>query len=262
MPRIALAWTRRCWAVALPLLLGARAAAVDPSGREPGTAAVRVEPAEVDVGMFYRGTKLHVEATAPDNCDVALACVGHETKVELKRKGKVGGVLWMNVGDVEFERVPSLFLQWSDVGGLRSDSGVAREAAARGYERVEARVLPATADEDTRRLFHEFIRLKEREQLYLSRSGPVRASNTFSADFWLPASVPPGNYEVQLLGGRGPALDVLATSEITVRRVGLAALVSSMAQTHGLLYGIASVVLAIGMGFLTGMLFTASKKGH
>lgn len=253
----------RCvWAVALPLLLGGRAAAVDPSAPAAGDAAVRVEPAEIDVGMFYRGTKLHVEATAPAGCDVALACVGHETNVELKRKGKVGGVLWMNVGDVAFERVPSLFLQWSDVGGLRTDSGAARDVAARGYERVEARALPATADEDTRELFHEFIRLKEHEQLYLSRSGPARAASTFSADFWLPASVPPGKYEVQLLGGRGPALDVLAASTVTVKRVGLAALISSMAQTHGLLYGIASVLLAIGMGFLTGILFTASKKGH
>jgi hypothetical protein len=250
------------WITASLLLVTARASAAESCGA-PG-AAIRVEPAEVEVGMFYRGTKLHVEGTAPADCKVALVCLGHESKVELKRKGKVGGLLWMNVGDVAFEHVPSLFLQSSELDGIRPDAPVALGGRlVEGYERMEARVLPAGADEEQRRLFHEFVRLKEHEQLYLARSGPARASSSIvSADFWLPASVPPGKYEVQLLGGRGEPLGVLAASELTVKRVGLAALISSMAQSHGLIYGIVSVVLAIAMGFLTGVLFKASKKGH
>lgn len=248
--------------IAAALLVAARASASEPCGASG--ADLRVEPAEVEVGMFYRGTKLHVEATAPTACKVALACVGHEAKVELKRKGKVGGLLWMNVGDVSFEHVPSLFLQASELDGDRGDGRVALDGGAtRGYERMEARVLPASADEAQRRLFHEFIRLKEHEQLYRSRNGPARPSSTsVSAEFWLPASVPSGRYEVQLLGGRGEPLEVLAAREFTVKRVGLAALISSTARTHGLLYGILSVVVAIAMGFLTGVIFKASKKGH
>ena len=250
-------------AIAASLLLAAAgASAAEPCGASG--ADIRVEPAEVEVGMFFRGTKLHVEGTAPADCKVALVCAGHETKVELKRKGKRGGLLWMNVGDVEFERVPTLFLQSTELDGLRGDGAAApRGGALEGYERMEARALPASADEDQRRLFREFVRLKEHEQLYLSRTRPPRSSaSSISAEFWLPASVPPGTYQVQLLGGRGEQLEVLAARAFTVKRVGLAALISSMARSHGLSYGILSVVLAIGMGFLTGLLFKASKKGH
>lgn len=256
MRRATLVWTV-LGAAAAALGLGGPAAAAEVRDLGAAGAAIRVEPTEVQVGMFYRGTALRVEATAPAGGSVALACVGHESKVELKRKGKVGGVLWMNVGDVAFERVPALFLQATELDGARTGG------APPGYERMMARVLPATADEDTRRLFREFIRLKEHEQLFASRGSPARSgASKVSAEFWLPASVPPGTYEVQLLGGAGDAVEVLATREITVRRVGLAAAISTMANYHGLVYGVLSVVFAIAMGFLTGILFKASKKGH
>ncbi len=256
MRRAALAWMA-LGAAAAALGLGGRAAAAEVQDARAGGAAIRVEPAEVQVGMFYRGTALRVEATVPARESVALVCVGHESKVELKRKGKVGGVLWMNVGDVAFERVPAVFLQATELDGARPGG------APPGYERMMARVLPATADEDTRQLFREFIRLKEHEQLFASRGSPARSgSSRVSAEFWLPASIPPGKYEVQLLGGAGDAVEVLAAREITVERVGLAALISTMASQHGLVYGLLSVVFAIAMGFLTGILFKASKKGH
>jgi diguanylate cyclase (GGDEF)-like protein len=46
-------------------------------------------------------------------------------------------------------------------------------------------------------------------------------------------------------------------------RLELANLIASMAQRHGLLYGILSVIVAIGAGFITGVAFSkASKKAH
>jgi hypothetical protein len=235
-----------------------------PAPGSPGP-SIRVEPKEIQVGMSFRGAKVHVEGTAPAGGKVALVCTGRETKVEMKLKGKVGGVLWMNVGDVAFEHVPSLFLASSEAGGTRrsEQSDHAGAMPFVGYDGVEARVLPASADEGARKLFREFIRLKEHEQLFFSGNGPTRSSSTtVSADFWLPASILPGEYEVRLLGDEGETVAVLATEKLIVKRFGLAALISSMAQQHGLVYGVLSVLFAIGMGFLTGVLFKASKKGH
>jgi Putative transmembrane protein (Alph_Pro_TM) len=262
MRRPSLLW-KACWiAAALPAVLGAQAAWAD-SPAVGAPADIRVEPKEIQVGMFYRGTKVHVEGTAPADGKVALVCAGHESDVELKKKGKVGGVLWMNVGDISFQRVPSLFLVSSEWHAARSGGSAPAATPAVGYESVEARVLPADADGETRELFREFIRMKEREQLYSSGNGPTRSSpSRVSADFWLPASVPPGEYEVRMLGERGSAAEVLGTQKFVVKRVGVAALITSMARQHGLVYGVLSVVFAIAMGFLTGVLFKASKKGH
>ncbi len=83
-----------------------------------------------------------------------------------------------------------------------------------------------------------------------------------SADFELPASIPPGDYEIRLIGYRDGTAELLASETLTARRVGLALLVSSLSEHHGLLYGVLSVLLAVAAGFATGMLFASAKKGH
>ena len=254
-----------CCAIVLPLVFSAQAARAGSPEPSEQRATIRVEPREIRVGMFYRGTKVHVDGTAPAGYRVALVCVGHEGKVELKRKGKVGGVLWMNVGDVTFEHVPSVYLAVTDQDGadLHGRPVPAGVRLGLGYGGLEAQVLPAQGDENMHWLFREFIKLKENEQVYSVRNGPVRSSPTsVSADFFWPASVPAGTYEVQVLGYRGDTGELLASETLTVKRVGLADLISSMAQRHGLIYGILSILFAIAMGFSTGLIFRMASKGH
>ncbi len=246
-------------ALLVALALSASPARADSPDGVQGPAAIRVSPKAIEVGMFFRGATVHVEGVAPAGYRLALVCLGDEGKVELKRKGKVWAALWMSVGNVSFERVPSLFLA----------SYERRGEAARGglrYDGIEANVLPAKADDDTRRLFREFVKLKESERLYSASdlrldsdpSGPVRVA----ADFWLPANVPPGTYEVRMVGYRPGGSEILASEKLVAERVGLVRLVGETAQQHGLLYGILSVVIAIAAGFLTGVLFASAKKGH
>ncbi len=122
------------------------------------------------------------------------------------------------------------------------------------------------ADGNVRELFRELIKLKEQERLYsfakLAVPNDPGESVAVSGDFSLPAGVPPGVYEVQMLGYRGGAAELLASEKLTTERVGLAHLIASTAQRHGLLYGILSVVVAIVTGFLTGVLFGAASKKH
>jgi hypothetical protein len=238
----------------------ARAHAQDGAGR----AAIEVRPGDVQIGMFYRGTKIHVEGVAPAGYRLALLCLGAEDKVELKRKGKVLRVLWMNVGDVSFEHVPSLYLASYEPRGQGLPAPSPDGAVA--YDHIEAQVLPAHSSSETRRLFREFVKLKEREHLYSSTTlhldGSAAGSTRFSTDFWLPAIAPAGNYEVRLVGERNGASEILASQQLVARRVGLASLIASAARTHGLIYGIMSVLLAIVAGFLTGVIFASAKKGH
>jgi hypothetical protein len=251
-------------AAAAALALAAPPAEALPQDGAGPRAAIEVKPGDVEIGMFYRGTNVHVEGVAPAGYRLALVCLGAEDKVELKRKGKVLQVLWMNVGDVSFEHVPSLYLaSWEP---RAQDLPRASPDPAAAYDHIEAQVLPAQADSDTRRLFREFVKLKEEENLYSSAplhlDGSTSGSRRISADFFLPATAPAGSYEVRLVGQRGGANEILATERLVTRRVGLASLISSAAATHGLLYGILSVLLAIVAGFLTGVIFAGAKKGH
>jgi hypothetical protein len=231
---------------------------------------VAVEPRVVEVGMFYRGTQLRVEGVAPAGYRLAVVCVGEEARVELRRKGKVWNVLWRNVGSIAFERVPSLYLASPELDGEQGDGAAPTSERRLGaiWQAVEARSLPAQADEDTRRLFRDLIRLKIEERLYgvgtlrpessPDEAGPIRVA----AEFELPASTPPGTYQVRMIGTRDGATRLLASEEIVVRRVGLALLIADLARRHGFLYGVFSVVLAMSAGALTGILFAGARKGH
>jgi hypothetical protein len=295
MPRLA----SRAALVAAVLLRSAPATA-EP---EPSRPALHVAPASIEVGMLFRGATVHVEGIAPPGQRLALVAIGKNDKVELKRKGKVWNTLWMNVGSVAFEHVPSLLHAYADIDGA-AVNGEAIPADLRlglGAGGVESRVLPASADEATHRLFREFVRLKMHEGLYsfgklhtdglgadggngaeaapaavipasagasvLGGSPPVSATalalpTRVSADFELPASIPPGDYEIRMIGYRDGTAQLLASQVLSARRVGLALLISSLSEHHGLLYGVLSVLLAVAAGFVTGMVFASAKKGH
>ncbi len=275
-PRLALSAGVVAVAVAVPApFAGARSPA----------AAIRVEPRVVEVGMLYHGTTVRVEGDAPAGFRLALACVGEEGQVQLKRKGKVWNLLWMNVGSVTFDRVPSLYLAHADPEEAPPEEQGPQAEPRLGlvYDGIEAQVLPADADQDSRRLFREFIRLKETERLYAlgtlrrhpfpDESAPTRGAilvglasparrARVSAEFLLPASAPAGEYEIRMLGHRDGVAQVLASEKLTVKRVGLAHLVATTAERHGLLYGILSVAAALAAGLLSGVLFSGAKKGH
>ncbi|HSB18401.1 MAG TPA: TIGR02186 family protein [Anaeromyxobacteraceae bacterium] len=260
-----------------------RAGGAPPPGPPP--AAIRVEPRSVELGMLYRGIKVRVEGTAPAGYRLALVCVGKEGRVELKRKGKVWNLLWRNVGTLAFERVPSLYHASADLDGAGLDhrSVPAAVRLGLGYDGIEAHVLPAHADESTRHLFRELVRLKVQERLYSfarlrpdtapeegqdapgllrARLGREVRPTRVSAEFSLPASIPPGVYEIRMIGYRDGTGEVLASDTLTAERVGVARLISSMAERHGLLHGILAVLLAVAAGFLSGVIFTGPKKGH
>ena len=87
----------------------------------------------------------------------------------------------------------------------------------------------------------------------------------YSADCRLPPRVAPGDYDVRVYGfkGSGGTRDgeILGSSRIQVKQVGLALLIATLAQESGLLYGITAVVVAIGVGLFTGFVFGLSSKG-
>lgn len=265
------------------LLAPGRAAGAPPPGPPP--AAIRVEPRTVAVGMLYRGIKVRVEGTAPPGYRLALVCVGQEGRVELKRKGKVWNLLWRNVGTLAFDGVPSLYHASADLDGAGVDhrSLPAPARLGLGFDGVEAHVLPAHADEATRHLFRELVRLKVQERLYsfarlrpeaapedsedppgLVRARLVREARPIrvQAEFSLPASIPPGSYQIRMIGYRDGTGEVLASDTLTAERVGLALVISSLAERHGLLHGVLAVVLAVAAGFLSGVVFAGPKKGH
>lgn len=241
-------------------------ASVSVSAAPQSATWLEIDPTAIDVATFYRGTTVSVEGAIPVGHEVAVACVGSEETVHLKKKGRVLGFLWMNVGDVVFEDVPSVYvLSTSKKLDELAPAAVLEELQV-GYPALETMATPFSRDGDEHESFNELLKLKESERLYSYNEGGVRlgpedsGTTRISAQCFLPAKAPSGEHEIRLIvfkDGRGKLLHV-ARLEITPVRA--TAFISSLAQRHGLLYGVFAVVIALVVGLLTGFVFGLSAK--
>ena len=230
---------------------------------------LKIDPAVIEATTFYSGATVEISAEVPEGYKLAVVCNGRGAPVELNRKGKVLGALWMNVGDVSFERVPVMYqLQTSD----RLDKLASQDVLNRlqiGYPALLTGSSAKEVSSDAESIFGELIKLREREGLFSMDEGTLKTSTESSGGSHLettvrvPAKAPPGDYRVRVLGFKDGRGELLAAGKLKITQVGTAAFISSLAQQHGLLYGILAAVIAVVVGLLTGIVFgLGSKGGH
>ena len=223
-----------------------------------------IEPDHIQVGFFYGGKNISVRADVPAGYHVLVIVKGKAQKLELKKKGKVLGFLWMNVGEVVYDDVPGLYI-------LRSSSKLADLAPANvlqqmgiGYDALKANTVK-DPDDEAGRLFSELIKLKEGEAMYTTVEGGVRHApmpggrEQIVTEFLLPPKAPVGEYLVELYGFQYGSGTLLGSGGITLERDHLMQFITSMAGHHGLLYGCLAVMIAIVAGLLTGVVFGRGK---
>ena len=228
-----------------------------------------VTPESVSVGLFYGGTRVRVEGFLPVGDEAAIVCVGDETSLNLKKIGKVWGLLWMTVGKVKFDRISEFYNLATSTDIKRLAAPPVLEKLGIGYQALMDNSLKEKKDPENRRLFGEMIKLKEHEGIFNIGEKKVviapgdGAVSKVSADLRIPPNTPMGDYTIKVFSFRNGQGSLVFSKAITVRQVGLVALVGSLAMKYGMLYGIVSVFIALFAGLLTGFLFgLGSKGGH
>ncbi|MEJ2679339.1 MAG: TIGR02186 family protein, partial [Gemmatimonadota bacterium] len=209
---------------------------------------MNVDPAEVPAGMFYSGATVHVSAVVPMGTAVAMVCAGTSHPLELKKKGKALGVIWMNVADVSFGEVPDLYLLHTSAPlDELAAPGTLRDLEV-GYDALEARSEPGPGAEA---LFGELTRLKRRDGLWVEREGAITLQPAAdgmalaTTDFVLPAKAPPGTYRVLVYTFRDNAGVMVGEGQVQVRQVGLAGFIATLSSERGLLYGVLAALVAV-----------------
>jgi uncharacterized protein (TIGR02186 family) len=252
--------------IVLPLLAAAALADAAAADQRP---TLTVTPTRIGVSTFYSGAELGVDAVLPAGYRTAVVLHGKESTVDLKRRGRVWGLIWMNVGDVSFERVPAAYLVVSDERLCDLASYPVRARLVLGLNALEDHSLGAGADDERRLLFRELVKLREKEGLFGVAESAVKlqlmadGSQALHTALQLPARIPEGEYELQLWGFHDGDGILLGTTGVTVEQVGATRFLSDLARAHGLLFGLLAVAIALATGLLTGMVFgLGAKKGH
>jgi len=229
----------------------------------PEPTTVTIEPAHVEIGLLYSGVDLTVSTGREPGIDLAVLVTGPASDLTLREQARRWGLFWAPAGEVHLEGVPSLYL-------LRTTTALEDLAPARvledlglGYPALRQALGPETRDD----LFRELIVLKESEGLFSmtlasdeDREGPAAGGSSFETSLHIPARAPATTYSVWVYAFRDGRLVARTSETLELEKAGFVAFVSSLAETHGLAYGIFAVVIAVAAGLLVGFLFGSTRK--
>ena len=228
-----------------------------------------VEPQTIHIDAMYNGTTLHVKGSIPADSDLVLRFLGASCDLHMKEKGKVLGMMWMNLDSLVFNHIPSVCIvnaaELSDPSGNTSDSDKAIDSLRLGALTKDATIEGGSATHE--RAFDELIKLKKQEGLYREVSGnisygpPADGKKTFQADIPVPSRLNPGDYVVEMSTIRNGSIQARTVQPIAVKLVGVPAFLASLAFGHSALYGILATLIAIMSGLAIGVVFQ-SKGAH
>ena len=249
------------WTGITLLACGLASAHGEPAG--PGPSPLTLVPARVEIGLFYSGVDLEVSAETEPGADVALLITGPASELLLREQARRWGLFWAPAGEVTFDHVPSLYLLRTtrELEDLASPDVL--EELGVGYPSVLARLGQPVPHN----LFRELVVLKESEGLFSStvaKSDDPGASLTGTASFravaHIPARASADTYSVQVFAFRHGRLVDRVVGAFEIEEAGFVDFVSSLAETHGLAYGVFAVAVAVASGLLVGFLFGSTRK--
>jgi hypothetical protein len=229
------------------------------------SATFQLTPDVVEINSFFQGRNVAVTGTLPEGLSAVVEVMGPTTQQHFMRKGR-RGPLWMNVGEISVTGVPSLYLVLSSAADLLAGSHI---HAAWGFPALIQRIsLTGDVQENEQDKFkHQFLELKESEQLYGAWPGGLKLSpagdgrQKVAGKFWVPSNIKPDTYKVCLTTVReGHAVDK-ACIDLPVQMVGFPALLMTMAYEHAALYGLLAIIIALVVGAIMGYLFKGGG-GH
>lgn len=224
----------------------------------------------IKIGFFYNGNTVSVGGVSDPGVDLVIKIASAEGRQTLRKKGKLGGLLWMNVGNLNFEHVPNLYFIYST---KRLDEILAPEEMDKyliGYQSLERHTVisPLSDEKEKDRWFNEFIRFKEFTRLYSTSYGRISLSEgdkkqqAYQILLDWPYQAQPGSYTVTVYGIRDKRVIEKAEATVLVEQVGSVKTLSTMAKNNGALYGILSISIALVTGFGVGMIFRKGRGSH
>ncbi len=191
--------------------------------------------------------------------DIVATVSGPPRTLRTRRKARVLGI-WVNVDSREFIRVPAYLAILAN----RPMAEITNVEQARRLQvgldnflltqRVGADFADTVRDDPFRAAF---VHLETQAGLYNERATGVTflTPTVFRAAIPVPANAPVGNYAIEVKLFANGALITRATSAFEISKTGFEQYVANAAVNHGLLYGLATALLALLTGWFASVVF-------
>ena len=188
--------------------------------------------------------------------DVVVVLKGPVQPMIVREKEKIAGI-WMNADSHRFASAPSYYA----VASNRPLAQVVGERTAAVYElglqNLQLSPGGGAQPDKARRFETGLLDLRARQGLYAENGNGVEISDgvLYRARIDIPSRVPVGTYETETFLLDGGKVIAAATKEVDVRKTGFERFVATAARRHGFLYGLAAVLLSLGLGWGAAALF-------
>jgi uncharacterized protein (TIGR02186 family) len=199
------------------------------------------------------------KTTLRSGYNLVVTVTGPRETFRTRSKGRVLGI-WVNVDSREFVRVPSYLAILSNrpIGELANEETLRRLQVGLDNFLLPQRIGPDIADTVRTDPFRvAFVRLESEQNLYVESAKSVTflTPTVFRAAIPLPADAPTGNYAIDVKLFAGGALVARTNSALEVIKTGFEQYVADAAVDNGLLYGIATAMMALLIGWLASVVF-------
>ncbi|MGZ5827446.1 MAG: TIGR02186 family protein [Xanthobacteraceae bacterium] len=251
----------RILAAAGALMLSAAPACAERVVSSLATHQVFITSQFVGLDLVLFGSVERDATTVPrrSGYDLVVTVSGPRESQVTRRKDRVLGI-WVNVESREFINVPSYLAVLSTKPFDTFASADVQQRLQLGLDRT---LLPQQIGVDVADVPRDdpfrmaFIRLKKERHLYLELTDAVTflTPTLYRTTIPLPAVVPVGNYDVDLKLFADGALVGQANSAFEIVKAGFEQYVVTSATTHGLFYGLSTVMFALMTGWFASVVF-------
>jgi len=207
--------------------------------------------------LLLFGAILYPRGRVPEEQpDIAVVLRGPVQPILVREKEKIAGI-WMNADSSRFRSAPSYYA----VASSRPIKDLLDERTAAIYEIGigNLQLSPGTGDipETARRFEAGLLDLRTRAGLYSENAHGVEISEgvLYRARISIPSQVPVGTYTAETFLIQNGRVLAVATRDIQVGKSGFERWVSLVARRHEGLYGLAAVIMSVGLGWIAAMIF-------
>jgi len=207
--------------------------------------------------LLLFGAILYPRGRVPeDQPDIAVVLRGPVQPILVREKEKIAGI-WMNADSSRFRSAPSYYA----VASSRPIKDLLDERTAAIYEIGigNLQLSPGTGDvpETARRFEAGLLDLRTRAGLYSENAHGVEISEgvLYRARIAIPSQVPVGTYTAETFLIQDGRVLAVATRDIQVGKSGFERWVTVVARRHEGLYGLAAVIMSVGLGWAAAMIF-------
>jgi uncharacterized protein (TIGR02186 family) len=191
--------------------------------------------------------------------DIVVTVSGPRADMVTRRKERALGI-WVNVDSRAFIQAPAYLGIFANrpIGAIAPPDVLRRQQIGLANFPLPQRLGPDIADVVPTDPFRTaFIRLRTEHGLYREQTSAVTflTPTLFRTGIPLPAEVPTGTYDIDIKLFADGAFVARADTAFEIVKVGFEQFVANAARHHGLLYGLATAMMALMTGWLASVIF-------